>query len=111
VKEPLVQGRAGRKSLQALASQFRVLELCQARVRAREESERIRRGFAFSWQHFAYGVYPYNAALAPDAPPRSDTSRLRAFVIFLSRRAEQVEPLPKALTEQRHLKYNHRSKD
>src|SRR5262249_3062260 len=62
---------SGRKSLQALASQFRVLELCEARVRAREDGERNRRGFAFSWQHFAYGAYPYHAALAEEALVRA----------------------------------------
>ena len=49
------------------ASGFRVLELCELHVRAREDSERVRRGFALSWQHFAHASYPYDAALAESA--------------------------------------------
>jgi glycosyltransferase involved in cell wall biosynthesis len=55
---------SGRKSLKAWQSQYRVLELCEAYVRAREDSERIRRGFALSWQHLAHGCYPYESKLS-----------------------------------------------
>ena len=58
---------SGRKTDGAWASQFRVLELCEAHVRAREDSDRVRRGFALSWQHFAYSSYPYNADIAERA--------------------------------------------
>ena len=36
---------SGRKSPSAWASQFRVIDLCESYVRAREDSERVRRGF------------------------------------------------------------------
>lgn len=58
---------SGRKSPEAWASQFRVIELSEARVRAREDSERVRRGFALSWQHFAHACYPY----VPDQAQRA----------------------------------------
>jgi glycosyltransferase involved in cell wall biosynthesis len=48
-----------RKTPQAWRSQFRVIELCETYVRAREDTERIRRGFALSWQHLAHAAYPY----------------------------------------------------
>jgi glycosyltransferase involved in cell wall biosynthesis len=62
---------SGRKSPEALRSQFRVIELCESYVRAREDSERVRRGFALSWQHFAFGTYPYNSSLAKRALERA----------------------------------------
>ena len=58
---------SGKKSAKALASGFRVLELCEAHLRAREDSERVRQGFALSWQHFAHAAYPYDADLAESA--------------------------------------------
>jgi glycosyltransferase involved in cell wall biosynthesis len=63
-----VQGSlSGRKSPRAWASQYRVLELCEAHVREREDSERVRRGFALSWQHMAHASYPYDPNLAERA--------------------------------------------
>jgi glycosyltransferase involved in cell wall biosynthesis len=62
---------SARKSLSAWASQFRVTELCESRVRAREDSERVRRGFALSWQHLAHSCYPYDAGLAECALARA----------------------------------------
>jgi glycosyltransferase involved in cell wall biosynthesis len=62
---------SGRKSPQAWASQFRVIELCEAYVRAREDSERVRRGFALSWQHLAHAACPYHPALARRALQRA----------------------------------------
>lgn len=55
---------SGRKTRAAWLSQFKVLDECERRVLAREDSERMRRGFALSWQHFAHAVYPYDRALA-----------------------------------------------
>jgi glycosyltransferase involved in cell wall biosynthesis len=58
---------SGHKSVAALRSQYRVTELCESHVREREDSERIRRAFALSWQHFAHGTYPYSRKLAEQA--------------------------------------------
>jgi glycosyltransferase involved in cell wall biosynthesis len=62
---------SGQKSPEAWASQFRVIELCERYVRAREDSEGVRRGFALSWQHLAHACYPYEAALAARALARA----------------------------------------
>jgi glycosyltransferase involved in cell wall biosynthesis len=62
---------SGRKSVAAWTSQFRVLDLCESRVRAREDSARVRRGFALSWQHLAHGCYPYHAGLSAQALARA----------------------------------------
>jgi glycosyltransferase involved in cell wall biosynthesis len=63
---------SGRKSTEAWKSQFRVLELCEAHVRTREDSERIRRGFALSWQHLAHSCYPFQSELAERALLRAE---------------------------------------
>jgi glycosyltransferase involved in cell wall biosynthesis len=62
---------SGRKAPAAWASGFRVLDLCESYVRAREDSERVRRGFALSWQHMAHGCYPYDPGLAERALARA----------------------------------------
>jgi len=62
---------SGQKSRSAWASQFRVTELCEAYVREREDSERVRRGFALSWQHLAHASYPYDPGLAERALARA----------------------------------------
>lgn len=62
---------SGRKSPTAWASQVRVLELCEEYLRAREDSERVRRGFALSWQHLAHGCYPYDQRTAEYALKRA----------------------------------------
>jgi glycosyltransferase involved in cell wall biosynthesis len=62
---------SGRKSRQAWQSQFRVLQLCESYVRIREDSDRMRRAFALSWQHMAHGCYPYDTALAEQALARA----------------------------------------
>jgi glycosyltransferase involved in cell wall biosynthesis len=62
---------SGRKSPAAWRSQFAVIELCQAYVLAREDSDRTRRGFALSWQHLAHACYPYDRALAGSALARA----------------------------------------
>jgi glycosyltransferase involved in cell wall biosynthesis len=59
------------KSPAAWASQFKVIELCECRVLARENSERMRRAFSLSWQHLAHGAYPYDPALAERALARA----------------------------------------
>ena len=63
----------GRKSPDAWVSQFKVNEMCECRVLARENSERVRRAFALSWQHLAHGAYPYDPALAERALARAAT--------------------------------------
>jgi glycosyltransferase involved in cell wall biosynthesis len=62
---------SARKSPVAWRSQYRVTELCESYVRAREDSERVRRGFALSWQHFAHASYPYVPVLADHAMARA----------------------------------------
>ncbi len=64
---------SGQKSRSAWASQFRVTELCEAYVRSREDSDRVRRGFSLSWQHMAHAAYPYDADLARKALIRAKT--------------------------------------
>jgi glycosyltransferase involved in cell wall biosynthesis len=61
------------KSRLAWTSEFRIVELCEEHVRAHEDSERIRRAFALSWQHFAHAAYPYDPALAEQAIARAQT--------------------------------------
>jgi glycosyltransferase involved in cell wall biosynthesis len=60
-----------RKSALAWRSQFDLMNSCERAVRQREDSDRIRRGFALSWQQFAYGCYPYDPQLAEQALNRS----------------------------------------
>jgi glycosyltransferase involved in cell wall biosynthesis len=67
----LANNLSGRKSLRAWESQFKVLHLCEAYVRAREDSDRVRRGFALSWQHVAHRCYPYDPILAERALVRA----------------------------------------
>ena len=62
---------SGSKSLRAWASQVRVLELCEKHVLEKEDSERVRRGFALSWQHLAHACYPYEADIAERALARA----------------------------------------
>jgi glycosyltransferase involved in cell wall biosynthesis len=62
---------SGRKTQAAWASQFRVNELCEIHLLQAEDSERIRRGLALSWQHLAHAAYPYDPAIAEAALGRS----------------------------------------
>lgn len=62
---------SGQKTAAAWQSQIKVLELCEQHVRAREDSERMRRAFALSWQHIAHACYPYEQALAEKALERA----------------------------------------
>jgi glycosyltransferase involved in cell wall biosynthesis len=71
---------SGQKSPRHWASQFQVIDLCERYVRAREDSPRVRRGFALSWQHLAHGAHPYDAGLAESAMRRAvalDPVRIR----------------------------------
>jgi glycosyltransferase involved in cell wall biosynthesis len=52
-------------------SPYRVIELCERHVMAREDSKRVRRGFALSWQHLAHAAYPYDSTLAERALARA----------------------------------------
>ena len=58
---------SGRKSREAFRSQGAVLHACEAQVLAREDSPRMRVGFAQSWQHFAHACHPYAPDLAESA--------------------------------------------
>jgi glycosyltransferase involved in cell wall biosynthesis len=62
---------SGRKSPRAWQSQYRVLELCESYVRAREDSERVRRAFSLSWQHLSHSCYPYDPELSARALARA----------------------------------------
>jgi glycosyltransferase involved in cell wall biosynthesis len=67
----LHQSLSGQKSQAHWASQSTVLDLCENRIRQREDSERIRRGFALSWQHLAHACFPYDPAAADYALARA----------------------------------------
>lgn len=67
----LTTSLSGRKSIRAWQSQFRVIELCEMYVRSHEDSVRVRRGFALSWQHLAHASYPYAPAIARQALERA----------------------------------------
>ena len=67
----IIGSLSGTKSADGWDSQFRVIELCQRYVRAREDSERVRRGFALSWQHLAHAAFPYHSRLAEQALKRA----------------------------------------
>jgi glycosyltransferase involved in cell wall biosynthesis len=58
---------SGRKSPAAWASQYLVNELCERHLLGRENSDRMRRALALSWQHLAHEVYPYDRELASRA--------------------------------------------
>jgi glycosyltransferase involved in cell wall biosynthesis len=58
---------SGRTSTTAYASELRAVELCERQVLSREDSERMRRAFALSWQHLAHAAYPYDRGLASRA--------------------------------------------
>jgi glycosyltransferase involved in cell wall biosynthesis len=60
-----------RKTAQGWNSQFKAAELCERHVLAHEDSERVRCGFALSWQHIAHMVYPYDPRLAERALERA----------------------------------------
>lgn len=62
---------SGRRSPASFASAFRVLDLCESHMRAREDSGRVRHGLALSWQHLAHSAYPYDPVLAERALTRA----------------------------------------
>jgi glycosyltransferase involved in cell wall biosynthesis len=62
---------SGTRSRVGWVSQYKVLDLCEMRVLAVENSERMRMGFALSWQHFAHACYPYERAFAEEALRRA----------------------------------------
>jgi glycosyltransferase involved in cell wall biosynthesis len=53
------------------ASGYAVIALSETQVRGREDSDRVRRGFALSWQHLAHAAYPYEPAIAERALARA----------------------------------------
>ena len=58
------------RSARAFVSEFKVLDLCEGRIRAVEDSDRVRRGLAFCWQWYAYSAYPYDKVQATRALER-----------------------------------------
>jgi glycosyltransferase involved in cell wall biosynthesis len=62
---------SGTRSTRGLVSQFTVLDVCEGYLRGVEDSERVRRCFALSWQHFAHMAYPYDRALCERALERA----------------------------------------
>jgi glycosyltransferase involved in cell wall biosynthesis len=67
-----VQGsQSSLKSPDAYRSQFKAIDLCERYVRQREDSDRIRYGFAQTWQHLAHACHPYDSALAAAALARA----------------------------------------
>ena len=70
---------SGRRTRAAFRSQEAVLDACETRVLAREDSPRMRAGFAQSWQHFAHACHPYAPDLAERAVARA--ARLHAIRI------------------------------
>ena len=63
---------SGSRTPRHFASQFKVTELCESYVRAVEDSERVRRCFAVTWQQMAHFAYPYDKAVATRALERAE---------------------------------------
>ena len=67
-----VQGSlSGNKSLEGFRSAFRVIDLCESHVLARENSERMKRASALMWQHLSHAAYPYDPVIAERALERA----------------------------------------
>jgi glycosyltransferase involved in cell wall biosynthesis len=67
-----VQGSlSGNKSLEGYRSAYRVIDLCESHVLARENSERMKRGSALMWQHLSHAAYPYEPVIAERALERA----------------------------------------
>jgi glycosyltransferase involved in cell wall biosynthesis len=64
-------GIGGTSSSKDFGSQAKVHDLCQRHVLAVEDSERMRIGFAKSWQHLAHLSYPYDRGIALEALKRA----------------------------------------
>jgi glycosyltransferase involved in cell wall biosynthesis len=62
---------SGTTSQRAMASQFKVFDLCESYIRAVRDNEQVRRGFALGWQHFAHFAYPYDRVIANRALERA----------------------------------------
>jgi glycosyltransferase involved in cell wall biosynthesis len=63
---------SGLKSRKGWESQFKVIDLCQEYVLAREDSDRTRRACAMLWQRLAHASYPYFRSLANQAQERAN---------------------------------------
>jgi glycosyltransferase involved in cell wall biosynthesis len=62
---------SGKKRPEDFHSAFRVVELCQAHVLARENSERMKRAYSLMWQHLSHAAYPYAPSIAERAIERA----------------------------------------
>lgn len=62
---------SGLKSRKGWESQFKVIDLCQGYLLAREVSDRTRRVCTMLWQRFAHASYPYNKSIAIQALERA----------------------------------------
>jgi glycosyltransferase involved in cell wall biosynthesis len=69
---------SGLKSRKGWESQFKVIELCQKYLLAREDTDRTRRACSMLWQRLAHASYPYYRSLANQALER-------AFLLHKSR--------------------------
>jgi GT2 family glycosyltransferase len=66
-----IGGASSKKTAAAWRSQAVVIDLCEKHVLAAENSERMRAGFAKSWQGLAHACYPYDRELANSALARA----------------------------------------
>jgi glycosyltransferase involved in cell wall biosynthesis len=62
---------SGTKTFEGFRSAFRVIDLCETHVLARENSERMKRGTSLMWQHLAHACYPYHPGIAEQALERA----------------------------------------
>jgi glycosyltransferase involved in cell wall biosynthesis len=62
---------SGKKTPRDFRSAFRVIELCESHVLARENSERMKRAYALMWQHLSHAAYPYEPKIAERALERA----------------------------------------
>jgi hypothetical protein len=53
-------------------SGFAVIDLCEAHLRAREDSDRVRGLLAARWQQLAHACFPYEPAIAERAMDRAE---------------------------------------
>ncbi len=58
---------SGLKSRKGWESQFKVIDICEGYLLAREDSDRTRRACAMLWQRLAHASYPYYRSLANQA--------------------------------------------
>jgi glycosyltransferase involved in cell wall biosynthesis len=62
---------SGLKSRKGWESQFKVIDICEGYLLARENSDRTRRACAMLWQRLAHASYPYERGLANAALSRA----------------------------------------